>query len=89
MKTWLKWGLIGGGIGVILYEISKLFYKFFTIAYYFIVQTSFFLRLILGDCFGEGCFIHSLLAPLLVALEFFIIGAIVGLIIQKIKEKRK
>lgn len=100
MKTWLKGGLIGLLIGffmlIITYIIhpmvyyrlsSKILLWPLTILGYF---GAFGVRLcyLITQCVGESCMGCGLIfGPPVTLLLFFIIGAIIGLIIQKVTKK--
>ncbi|MDP3026513.1 MAG: hypothetical protein Q8N63_02305 [Nanoarchaeota archaeon] len=91
MKTWLKWGLIGGIIGIV-----------FHIILIFIMRTGgefgpvllildIIPLTILGIIIGSYDSLTSLVVGIYVFATFFwfIIGALIGLIIGKIKSRRK
>lgn len=79
MKTWLKSGLIGLGLGYLGYLIVYYYYKYKVVTLYKVGTTPEDISLI-GSIPGIEWFI-------IYSLTFFGIGAIIGLIIQKVKEK--
>ena len=80
MKAWLKGGLWGLGIGILLSVVD-----IFLSGGYIIAFIGSPLNLILPRRFGI-----PFLSPILtgVITEFFIIGAIIGLIVGKIKQNK-
>jgi len=93
MKAWLKGGLIGGLIGIVLWILGLIAESNQII----LREIIWFLRspscrlICLGDteidkCVG-WCFL--LYGHILNIITFFIIGAIIGLIIGKIKSKKQ
>jgi len=74
MKAWLKGGLIGGFVGIILLSISM----FFEIS----ADSK-----IYGINFLDGKFLLSLLGILLMSIPFIILGMIISKIYYKIKSK--
>lgn len=87
MKTWVKGGLIGAGIYLtllimlfILTSVSKEE-----------LQTPFNILIIVPCVYffmGEGVMKCLIIQPVINIIIFFIIGAIIGLIIQKVKNKK-
>lgn len=98
MRAWLKGGLIGGGIGVIVSIIflMSVFMQssLFGLQYIIILAIPLTISIayvtgFLLACHGEECmgaWVWSLVISLIITL--FLIGAIVGLLIQKIKSRR-
>ena len=81
MKSWLKGGLIGGGIAILI-ELLNFLLAFFMITtlplykvYYFLNRTA-----------GTTSYYQNVLIFIIIC---FIIGAIIGLIIGKIKNRKK
>lgn len=103
MKTWLKGGLIGAGIGFLITVFSSFFTFFISgpclshkncsvnvIAINDVFQSFIWKPLSYIDklfpCNQEGCLVWFLLAPVFISFVGFLIGAIIGLIIQKLKK---
>jgi len=84
MKTWLKGGLIGLLVSFILILLSYIFGK--SIGFVIGAIGLFQCYLI---TFGTGGFLCAVLWIPIIILNGFIIGAIIGLIIQKIKSKKQ
>lgn len=85
MKTWLKGGLWGAGIFVILvilaWLISFLFNKF-----YFFFLVFYPCILFFSGENGMACIVYGLILNLIIS---FILGSIIGFIIQKIKSNKQ
>lgn len=87
MKTWIKGGLWGAGIGlvgVLGYFLGKFFSLFIVLSYINIPNSFLISLLFLGKISLEIFYIGILTAPVV----YFLIGALVGFIIQKIKNKK-
>ena len=86
MRPWLKGGLIGAGISVILFLLSFLEdFLFFGFISFIIMYLNFWLPL-LGFCVGDiSCIFY--VSSFLSLIEFFIIGALIGWIVGKRKSK--
>ncbi|MEK6828685.1 MAG: hypothetical protein AABY15_01040 [Nanoarchaeota archaeon] len=86
--TWLKGGIIGAIIALILGILIKLLegtgFGLLIAVLFLILSFSG-----LGNCDFEGCYPYNFyfLTTPFVLLEFFIIGAIIGWIISKINKK--
>jgi hypothetical protein len=79
MKKWLKWGLIGLGIAVLMIILMRFIPKLAILIFIF---GSPYCQL--ANCVGEG---SGLIAGLiLMFISFFLIGAIIGLIVSKLKK---
>ena len=102
MRTWLKAGLIGIGVAVILTILSFLIIWSGAgsscpgpeecppsvigsigsrILYPFAVQCE-----AISGCYGMGCFGCLLFTPIIMIIELFLLGALIGLIIEKLKK---
>lgn len=80
MKAWLKGGLIGLAVGIISFHQSMLTVNSF-------IPDSILITLSLP--FALTMFVHSIfLAGIVGVIVYFIIGAIIGLIVEKIKQKK-
>lgn len=73
MKTWLKGGLIGTVI-LLIYSLTSLFFIGFNICGF------------ITECIGENCWDCLIFEPFLAVILGFIMGSIIGLIIQKIRK---
>lgn len=89
MKTWLKGGLIGVGINIlswILFWLSGLIptlSQIRTLLRYITVEV--YLSIIPGGC-GEVCGFFSNTGIVINNIPFFVVGAVIGLIIQKVRK---
>ena len=83
MKTWLKGGLIGAGIGVIAW-LSLAFSVFRTNGWFWLSPACKIVTY--GQGLGFCLFMWGHISNILFG---FIIGAIIGLIVQKIKSGKK
>jgi len=88
MKSWLKGGLIGIGVGFLCLIISFVFLRYLLI--HFLLTMSFpliLLRLFIEPCVGESCVGMVLLSLFMGFVVYiiisFIIGALMGFIIIK------
>ena len=88
MKTWLKGGLIGGGIYVLIYIILLIFGSTL-----FAGDTSLLFIMLpciwVISCSGEGCMACVVLGPFINLILSFALGSIIGYIIQKIKSRKQ
>ena len=102
MKAWLKGGLIGGGIGILLsvllflilaipifsscpvdecYGLRKIIHETGKIA----ISPTYSQCELITQCSGESCMGCLILGPIIILIELFFIGAIIG----KIKSRKK
>lgn len=97
MKSWLKGGLIGLVVGVILIILgvflfgfgASFLYNFLGIFSFLIILPVYFVKYVL-NCTQTGCmFLVLFISIVIVPLECFLIGAIIGLIVGKVKNKKK
>ena len=94
MKVWLKGGLCGLVVGVILFIVSLTFnydlvsyFIFWIILLLAAIDQSSFIKNSF-NCTGDGCpGIGTILILAFIIIEFFMVGAIISLIISKIKSK--
>lgn len=89
MKAWLKGGLIGILIWAVLFVVA-LFVNPYTNYKVNFAGTIIFINIcpMITRCAYEGCLGCLLLGPLISLIFLFLIGAIIGWIVRKIKEKR-
>ena len=81
MKRWLKYGLIIGiSLGIILSIISVIDSDrpLSNLTY-----PAFFSCMFITQCIGEGCGICLFIEPIFNLIYSFIIGAIIGLVVDK------
>ncbi|MBS3089107.1 hypothetical protein J4402_05050 [Candidatus Pacearchaeota archaeon] len=95
MKSWLKGGLIGGIVSILFMALPIVFMNVSWWPYLmtFVSYLSFpisFLLANLGDIegMGGGILFAFLLIPLGILINFFLLGAIIGFIVGKIKSRK-
>lgn len=93
MKAWLKGGIIGGAIGLIVFILSYLITSFAEFMGFIHTKTFvivFVDRIIYGilPC-GSMRTLCMIMGPIILILEYAVIGIIIGLIISAIKSSKK
>lgn len=93
MKTWLKGGLIGGGIGILISMLELIYWYICSNCSEVVGWLTIFLALPLYIFFGESSignfFIEFVITNLTIILDLFIIGTLIGFVIGKIKSKKR
>ena len=92
MKTWLKGGLIGAIIAIILLSLAIFIPSLWILSILVLFLSRFVIMFpcaLLIKIFGENFILICAfyLNPIFGVILYFIIGAIIGLIIQKVKKK--
>ena len=90
MKTWLKGGLVGMAIPIIILIINLVFSLINDSILINIGLGNIFTNqfLLISSCSGESCLGAILWVPVIAIVEFFIIGAIIGFAIGLFLRKK-
>jgi len=88
MKSWLKGGIIGVitslliTLGIVIFAPAV---SFLSLEFLFPNELCYFIT----HCSGEGCIACTYLNPLVMFIELFLIGVVIGWIVGKVKNRNE